>query len=42
MKKKLLVNIGFSTFFANFQYFIAKKILDPILTSAFFHTGTIE
>ena len=27
-----------STFFANFQYFIAKKVSDPILTNPFFHT----
>ena len=37
MKKK--VSIGSSTFFANFQYFIAKKVLDSILTNTFFSYG---
>ena len=38
-EKKVLASIGSSTFFANFQYFRAKKVLDPILTNTFFHTG---
>ena len=32
-------NIGSSTFFANLQCFIAKEVLDPILTNTFFYTG---
>ena len=39
--KKVLLSIRFSTFFANFQYFIVKKVLDPILTNTFFHTESI-
>ena len=39
MKKKVLVSIESSTSFANFQYFRAKKVLDPIFTNTFFHTG---
>ena len=35
-EKKVLVSIGSSTFFANFQYFRAKKVLGPILTNTFF------
>ena len=38
-EKKVLVSIGSSTFFANFQYFRAKKVLDPILTNTFFSYG---
>ena len=38
-EKKVLVSMGSSTFFANFQYFRAKKVLDPILTNIFFSYG---
>ena len=40
-EKKVLVSIGSSTFFANFQYFRAKKVFDPILTNTFFSYGFI-
>ena len=41
MKKKVLVSIGSSSFSADCQYFIAKKVLDPIYTYQyfFFHIG---
>ena len=39
-EKKVLINIGSSTFFANFQHFRAKKVLDPILTNTFFSYGS--
>ena len=39
-EKKVLVSIGSSTFFANFQYSRAKKGLDPILTYTFFSYGS--
>ena len=38
-EKKVLVSIGSSTFFANFQYFRAKNVLHPILTNTFFSYG---
>ena len=38
-RKKALVSIGSSTFFANFQYFFTKKVLDPILTNTLFSYG---
>ena len=31
-----LVSIGSSTLFANFQYFIASKVLDPMFPNTFF------
>ena len=38
-EKKVLVSIGSSTFFTNFQYLIVKKVLDLILTNTFFSYG---
>ena len=35
-KKKVLVSIGSSSFSADCQYFIAKKVLDPIYTYQYF------
>ena len=34
-----VVSIESRTFFTNLQYFIAKKVLGPILTNTFFHKG---
>ena len=38
-EKKVLVSIGSNTFFALKYWKFPKKVLDPILTNTFFHTG---
>ena len=40
--KKSISKYWIQYFFANFQYFIAEKVLDPIVTNTFFSKGYYE